>query len=178
MANPFVGQIISVGFNFAPLNWFLCDGTPKPIAQYEVLYNLIGTTYGGDGITTFNVPDLRGRAPLIMGTGKGLSTYVQGQILGAEQITLTTNNLPQHNHPVSLSVSSATTATPAAGTTLGTNVQPLINGFYGPPTGGTLQPLSTATFSTATGGQPHENRQPFLALNYIICWSGVYPSQG
>jgi len=181
MANPFVGQIISVGFNFAPIGWFLCDGSLKDISEYQVLYTLLGTTYGGNGTTTFGLPDLRGRAPLIMGTGKGLSTYVQGQVLGAEQITLTASNLPQHNHPVSLSVGSATTITPAAGTTLGTNVNTALNGFYaaGPATGGTAQPLSNSTFASNTnGGLPHENRQPFLALNYIICWSGLYPSQG
>jgi microcystin-dependent protein len=177
MSTPFVGQIISVGFNFAPVGWFLCDGKPYPISQYEPLYQLLGTFYGGDGVTTFNVPDLRGRTPLCMGTGKGLSTYVQGQVLGSEQITLTANNTPLHTHTVALSVNSATTDTPQTGYTVGTNVQSSINGFYaaGPAT----QPLSGATFRVNTnGGQPHENRQPYLALNYIIAWAGVYPSQG
>ena len=177
MATPFVGQIISVGFNFAPLGWFLCDGSLQDIAGYETLYALLGTTYGGNGTTTFGLPDLRGRAPLSMGTGKGLSTYVQGQMLGVEQVTLTANNTPLHTHPVSLSVNSATTATPATGTTLGTNVQGALTGFYaaGPAT----QPLSAATFRANTnGGLPHENRQPFVVLNYIIAWAGVFPSQG
>jgi microcystin-dependent protein len=176
MAIPFVGQIISVGFNFAPQGWFFCDGKTYPIAEYETLYALLGTTYGGDGVATFGVPDLRGRTPLCMGTGKGLSSYVQGQLLGREEITLTAANTPLHTHTVALSVGSATTATPATGYTVGTNVQGAINGFYA--AGPASQPLSGGTFKANTnGGLPHENRQPYLTLNYIIAWSGVFPSQ-
>ena len=177
MANPFVGQIISVGFNFAPLGWFLCDGSLKPISEYQVLYTLLGTTYGGDGTTTFAVPDLRGRAPLGMGTGRGLSTYVQGQTTGTEQVTLTANNTPLHTHTIAFSANNATDFKPAAGFTVGTNVQPDINGFYAAGPGTT--PLRAGSIATNTnGGLPHENRQPFLVFNYVIAWSGVFPSQG
>jgi microcystin-dependent protein len=175
MANPFVGQIISVGFNFAPIGWFLCDGSVQDIAQYDTLYTLIGTTYGGNGTTTFGLPDLRGRAPLCMGTGTGLSPYVQGQQTGTEQVTLTANNTPLHTHSVSLSVNPATTDTPVTGFTVGTNVQSILNGFYA--AGPANQPLSSATFKpNLNGGAPHENRQSFLVLNYIISWAGIYPS--
>jgi microcystin-dependent protein len=176
MANPFVGQIISVGFNFAPIGWFLCDGSPKPISEYQVLYTLLGTTYGGNGTTTFNVPDLRGRAPLGMGQGRGLSAYVQGTPVGTEQVSLTTNNTPLHNHTIAFSANNATDFKPAAGFTVGTNVQTLINGVYAAGPGTT--PLRAGAISTNTsGGVPHENRQPFVVFNYIISWAGVFPSQ-
>jgi microcystin-dependent protein len=176
MANPFVGQIISVGFDFPPTGWFLCDGALKSIGEYEALYALLGTYYGGDGTTTFALPDLRGRAPVCMGQGKGLSTYVQGQISGVEQVTLTSNNTPLHTHPMTFSANNATDGKPAAGFTVGTNVQTVLNGFFaaGPATtamrNGTLAP-------NMGGGLPHENRQPFLVINYIIAWAGIFPSQ-
>jgi microcystin-dependent protein len=177
MSEPFVGQIISVSFNFPPIGWFLCDGSPKSIAEYTTLFALIGTTYGGDGQTTFAVPDLRGRVPLGAGQGLGLSSYVQGQQLGVEQVTLTSGNTPAHNHTVTFSVSSATDAKPAAGYTAGALAQDNLNGFYAVGPANTA--LRNGTLSANTnGGLPHENRQSFLTLNYIIAWSGVYPSQG
>jgi microcystin-dependent protein len=175
MSEPFVGQIISVGFNFPPLGWLPCDGSLRPISEYETLYALLGTTYGGDGISTFGLPDLRSRTPLCMGQGTGLSNYIQGQLVGTEQVTLTGANMPSHNHPVSLSANDATTITPVGGSTVGNNVQPALNGFYAK--GPVNQPLSSSSFTASTGGLPHENRQPFLALNYVIAWTGVYPSQ-
>src|SRR5271157_4168043 len=98
MAQPFVGQIIAVGFGFTPVGWLPCDGTTRPIAQYEPLYQLIGTTYGGNGTTTFGLPDLRGRAPVHFGRGSGLSTYVLGQISGSESVTMVASQAAAHNH--------------------------------------------------------------------------------
>src|SRR4051812_42298389 len=113
MAEPYLGQIISVGFNFAPLGWHLCDGTALPIAQNDSLFQLLGTTYGGDGISTFNLPNLNGRVPLHFGQGTGLPTnYVQGQIVGTESVTLTGANTPPHSHTISFSKNAATGITP------------------------------------------------------------------
>jgi len=179
MAEPFVGQIISVGFDFAPTGWFLCNGDPKPIAQYEVLYQLIGTTYGGDGISTFNLPNLNGRVPLNSGQGQGLSNYVPGQIQGSESVTLTSVHTPAHNHTVSFSKNAATgiTPKPTSGGPLavGVNAQTLLKGLYAKATG-TIS-LLNGTIQPVVGGQPHENRQQYVVLNYIIAWAGLYPSQ-
>ncbi len=182
MAEPYVGQIISVGFNFAPVGWFPCDGRPLPISQYEVLYTLLGTTYGGDGVTTFNLPNLNGRVPVGAGQGKGLSNYIQGQMLGTESVTLTGSNTPPHTHAIAFSAEPATltspksTATPPAPLAVGANAQTLLNGMYDNKPA-TLA-LKSGTIAPFVGGQPHENRQQFVVLNYIIAWSGVFPSQG
>jgi microcystin-dependent protein len=175
MATPFVGQIISVGFNFAPEGWFLCDGTLKPVDQYTPLFQLLGSTYGGNGTTTFALPDLRGRVPLCMGQGQGLSSYLQGQPTGVEEVTLTAGNTPLHTHSISFSANNVTDAKPSTGFTVGTNIQPAISGFYAP--GPANVGLRGGTITNNAGGVPHENRQPFLVLNYIIAWAGVYPSQ-
>src|SRR5689334_7486790 len=108
MAEPFVGQIISVGFNFAPLGWFPCDGRLLDISQYEALYALLGTTYGGNGQTNFGLPNLNGRVPVGVGQGKGLSNYIQGQTLGTESVTLTGSNTPPHSHAIAFSAEPAT----------------------------------------------------------------------
>jgi microcystin-dependent protein len=180
MATPFVGQIISVGFGFAPIGWFPCDGRLVPIGDYQVLYTLLGTTYGGNGTTTFGVPNLNGRVPLGAGQGKGLSTYVQGQTVGTESVTLTGSNTPSHTHSISFSATPATSVTPKSTTAtplaVGANAQDLLKGFY--HNSNPTIPLMPGTISTFLGGQPHENRQQFLALSYIIAWAGVFPSQG
>src|SRR5262244_2437427 len=98
MADPFLGQVIAVGFNFAPVNWALCNGQLLNISQNDALFNLLGTTFGGDGVNTFGLPDLRGRVPVNQGTGQGLGTYVMGQVGGSESVTLIASNLPQHTH--------------------------------------------------------------------------------
>jgi len=182
MAEPFVGKIISVGFNFAPLGWFPCDGRLLDISQYEALYALLGTTYGGNGQTNFGLPNLNGRVPVGVGQGKGLSNYIQGQTLGTESVTLTGSNTPPHSHAIAFSAEPATltspksTATPPVQLAVGANSQTLLNGMYDNKTAAIA--LKPGTISTFTGGQPHENRQQFVVLNYIIAWSGVFPSQG
>ena len=178
MSQPFIGQIIPVGFNFAPPGWFLCQGQLVSIAEFSVLFNLIGTTYGGDGTTTFGIPNLCGRVPLHHGQGQGLSTYVLGQMVGSESITLLAPNLPTHTHPFRASGTNATSTTPGTGTALsalgaataGTGIS--VFGTGSPST--TLNPKS---ISQAGSSQPHENQQPYQVVNFIIAWAGVFPSQ-
>ena len=176
MATPFVGQIISVGFDFAPLGWFPCDGRPLSISEYQLLYTIIGTTYGGDGVSTFALPNLNGRVPLGTGQGPTLSPYVQGQVAGTESVTLLGNNTPPHTHTINFSASAATGISPkaASGTlAVGTDITKL-KGFYTDKAGTVA--LRPGTITPFVGGQPHENRQQYLVLNYIIAWSGVFPS--
>jgi microcystin-dependent protein len=157
--------------NFPPAGWMFCEGQLLPISEYETLFNLIGTTYGGDGQSTFQLPDLRGRLPLHWGTDPGTGTnFVIGQAAGTEEVTLTTQQIPQHNHLL--------TATNVAGTqpNPGGNIlansqgpQPFIQESPdGNLNGNALQPFG--------GSQPHENRQPFLCISFIISLYGIYPS--
>jgi microcystin-dependent protein len=175
MAQPFVGQILAVGFNFAPNGWFLCQGQLVPIAQYDALYNLIGTTYGGDGTSTFALPNLCGRVVINQGQGPKLSNYLLGQISGSENVTLVANQNGAHSHGLLASSKTGTTITPGATTALAQNDQALADMYS---TAATNTSLAPGSIGPAGGSQPHENRQPFMTLNYIIAWAGVYPSQG
>jgi microcystin-dependent protein len=174
MAQPYVGQIISVGFNFAPVGWHLCDGSLLPISDYDVLYNLLGTTYGGNGTTTFAVPDLRGRAPLCMGQGSGFPNYIQGQIAGSESVTLIANQVGSHSHNLLASTKDGSATNPTSSLALGQNPVQTVP-VYGPSS--TNVSLAASSIGNSTGGIPHENRQPYLAINYIISLFGTYPSQ-
>lgn len=177
MSQPFVGQIIRVGFNFPPSGWARCQGQLVPIDQNPTLFNLIGTTYGGDGQTTFALPDLRGRVALSMGQGPGLSNYVIGQLGGAQTITLTSQQNPQHPHTANV-ITAPGNSQPNSSTVLANE---------GP--GGITQIYTYAAYDAAnqtglsgasiapTGGQPHENRQPALAITWCISLFGIYPSQ-
>lgn len=183
MSEPFVGQIISVGFNFAPIGWLQCNGAIVPISTYDVLYNLLGTTYGGNGQTTFGLPNLNGRVPLGQGQGRGLSSYVMGQQVGTEEVTLVAANTPAHNHTVSFTNLNGTLESPkpvsGANVAMGTNnvSSTGLPGFYVSAGSGTIA-LKGGTITPSGGsGLPHENRQPFVALNYIIAYAGIYPSQ-
>jgi microcystin-dependent protein len=173
---PFVGQIIPVGFNFAPVGWFLCQGQLVPIAQFETLFALIGTTYGGDGISSFGIPDLRGRAPLHQGQGTGLSFYALGQITGTESVTLTAGQVGAHSHAFMASTQTANTVTPGPTTTLG-NATPTGGLFtYDAGTASNTN-LTQASISSTGSSNPHENRQPYLGVNYIIAWAGIFPNR-
>jgi microcystin-dependent protein len=163
--NPYVGMVLPVGFTFAPNGWLSCDGSLQPISQYETLFALIGTTYGGDGQSTFGLPDLRGRTPLHFG-----GNYVQGQLGGLENVTLTINQMPIHNHQVNVnsnnqSSASANNAYVAAG--------PLA--FLKNPNQNVT--LAAASIQPQGGSTPHANLQPYLTLNWIIAWAGIFPSQ-
>ncbi len=173
MATPFIGEIRLFAGNFAPVGWALCDGSLLPIAENEALFNLIGTTYGGNGQTTFGLPDMRGRVPVHQGSGNGLSLRTIGEMGGAEQVTLTPSQLPSHNHVLNATTTPASTANGVAGSLTGAAAS---TNFYGStPGGGALAPQAL----TATGGnQPHNNMAPFLGLNFIISLFGIFPSQG
>lgn len=164
----FVGQVIQVGFNFAPVGWLPCDGNLYNISEYEVLFALIGTTYGGDGVTTFAVPDLRGRMALHQGTG-GSRTYGLGQQYGVESVTLSGQQNPQHRHNIAAQDTAPSTPILSPG---GNFFSASSVGQFGPSgsnvTGNLLSP--------AGGDQSHENRMPSLAIYSIICTAGYYPS--
>jgi microcystin-dependent protein len=170
MSECFVGEVRLVGFNFAPYQWNFCDGTTLSIASNETLYNLIGTTYGGNGQTTFNLPDLRGRIPIHQGTLQGGSNYAMGAIGGAESVTLSGNQIPQHNHPMlcNSAVQGGTASPNNAVLTGGKEV-------YRSSTPGTA--MNPGILTSAGQSQSHENRQPFLAMYWVIALYGVYPTQ-
>jgi len=163
MANPYVGEIRMFGGNFAPAGWMFCQGQLLAISQYETLYNLIGTTYGGDGLSTFGLPDLRGRLPIDVGPG-----FVLAQSGGAETVTLTTNQMPAHSHTVSASTGQ-NSATLPGNSFLATGPD-----IYEQNTPGNT--TMAATISSVGGSQPHDNFQPYLCLSFIISLFGVYPS--
>jgi microcystin-dependent protein len=189
MSEGYVGQIILVGFNYAPVGWAFCNGQLLQIADYEALFNLIGTTYGGDGETTFALPDLRGRIPVGPGPGPGLQNYLLGETGGAETITLTMQQLAAHTHAGS---SSAFTATTRCKSGPGNQRTPGGNVHAGEAAGATLPYSSAAanaamsanavgvsgpvTAASVGGNQPHDYLQPYLSLNFCIALFGVYPS--
>jgi microcystin-dependent protein len=175
MGQPYVGQVIAVGFNFAPVNWLLCNGQLLPISEYEVLFTLIGTTYGGNGTTTFGLPDLRGRSPVDAGQGLGLSNYVMGQMSGSESVTLNANQVGAHTHALRVSALPASSSVPANTLVMAQAQAQAVNLFAPPPP--TTALAGSAIGSTPPGNQPHENRQPFNTVNYIICAFGIFPSQ-
>lgn len=172
MSSPYVGEIRMFGGNFAPVGWMFCSGQTLPISENEVLFNLIGTTYGGDGQETFNLPDLQSRVPRHMGTGPGLSTCTIGEASGVESVTLSVQQIPVHNHPLLGSSGGATTQDPQDQVLA--NSAPTI--YFNLPDN--PAPLKPAAVSPTGGSQPHENVQPYLTINYIISLFGVFPSQG
>ena len=187
MSNPFIGQVEIFGGNFAPRQWAFCQGQLLPVAQNTALFSILGTTYGGDGRTTFGLPDLRGRVAIHPGTGTGLPTYRLGQKGGTPYVTLTQNQLPTHSHAggqLNASAGAADTTSPAG------------NSLAMPPSSGNLykaSPIPPASDVPPTdvmhtdsvggpvgavgGGQSHENRSPYLAMNFIIAIQGVFPSR-
>lgn len=178
MTQPYVGEIRMFGGNFAPMSWAMCDGQLLQISSNDTLYNLIGTTYGGDGINTFGLPDLRGRVPTHWGTSAGV-TYAMGQPAGVEAVTLISQQMPAHTHPMFASNNTATLGTPAA-TSMLSNQGPTGTGInaYIPYNGTNEQIALNAASTTPVGGnQPHENMQPYLGVNFIIALYGIYPSQ-
>jgi microcystin-dependent protein len=179
MSEPFLGQIMLVGFNFAPQGWAFCNGQLLSIAQNTALFSLLGTTYGGNGTTTFALPDLRGRAAVGFGQGPGLSPYTQGESTGTETVTLTVGQIPAHSHLVAANAASASVLSPS-GADLAQGVdsgrQP-VNTYSTPPITAPVT-LDPATVQPSGGSRPHENIQPVLALNYIIALQGIFPSRG
>lgn len=178
---PLVGQIILVGFNFAPRGWFLCQGQLVPIDQYQALYTLIGTIYGGDGTSTFALPDLRGRVPTHQGQLSGGSFYTMGQKFGTEQVSLISNQIGAHSHQLKTSSKAAPAGsgiTPDNTTALGVSTSGTPgSGIFVYGTGAPNTTLNPASIGSSGNSQPHENRQPYLAFNYIIAWEGIFPSR-
>ena len=174
MSTPYIGEIRMFGFGRTPNGWQACDGSLLAISQYDALFALIGTTYGGDGQTTFAVPDLRGRLPIHQGQGPGLSNYVIGQRAGTETVTVLPTQMPAHTHTLVVTSSAGSTVTP------GNTVLPgSVSGdtFYASDvTGATALPMSTQSTSLAGGSQPHENCMPTLTVQYCIATFGIFPS--
>lgn len=168
---PFIGEIMLVGYNFCPRGWAEADGRLLPIQQYTALFSLVGTTFGGNGQTNFALPDLRGRVPVGVGTGPGLSANRLGQSGGSETNTLTVGNLPPHSH--TLGASSAAGTTGAPGGNLPANAGR--ESIYG--TGTPDAPMSGAAIGNTGGGQAVNNMPPYLVMRYCIALEGLYPSR-
>jgi microcystin-dependent protein len=171
MANPFLGEIKIVGFSFAPVGWALCNGALMSIAQAEALFQLLGTIYGGDGISTFALPDFRGRIPIHMGQGTGLSPYAIGGMAGSENVTLQPAQLPSHHHGLQATQDAAATAIPSPDALLGVTAVPTY--FPGPATAA----MSAQSIGLTGKSLPHDNTMPFVCLNFIIALEGIFPSR-
>jgi len=170
-SQPYVGEMMMVGFNFAPVDWAFCEGQLLSIAQNSVLFQLIGTTYGGDGQTTYGLPDLRGRVPVGMGQGSGLSSYFLGQNGGVENVTLNVSQLPSHAHVINPAASSGEQTTNRPD-----NAFPAVGGYYGTTTNVSFA-MGAPTLAATGGGLSHNNIQPVLGINWIISLFGIFPSQ-
>ncbi len=168
MSEPFLAEIRIVGFNFAPRGWAFCDGQILPINQNQSLYSLLGTTYGGDGRTSFALPDLRSRTPIHKGDGRQL-----GQKSGAETVTLTAAQIPAHTHAVKASSTPADNNRPT-GRVLGAATG---GDVYRDPEAATATALRSGTVTNAGGGQAHENMQPYLTVGFVIALQGLFPSR-
>ncbi len=166
MAQPYVGEIRMFAGNFAPAGWMFCEGQLLPISEYETLFNLIGTTYGGDGQSTFALPDLRGRIPLHQGNG-----FTLAETGGVETVTLTVSQIPAHTHPLIASSSTGNQLIPGGNLVAASfNVTPYINDV---PTAN----MNPGAIGSTGGSQPHDNFQPYLCVDFIISLFGIFPSQ-
>jgi microcystin-dependent protein len=170
MADPFVAEIRAFPFNFAPKGWAWCDGQLLPISQNTALFSLLGTTYGGDGKSTFALPDLQGAAPMHPGQGPGLSLYDLGQQGGSDTVTLLESEIPSHGHALRVSGEEADLRAPGPQRVLAT---PAHSAFVQP--GGPVVAMSPHALSVAGGGQPHNNLMPYLTFYFCIALQGVFP---
>jgi len=171
MSDPFVGEIRMFAGSFAPTSWALCDGQTLLISQNESLFSLFGTTYGGDGRTTFSLPDLRGRLPIHAGSGPGLTPRSIGQKSGSERVVLNTNGMPTHDHPIQASIDIADQAAPAGNVTAQPSAADLY--FAADPT----VPLAVTAVTATGGSQEHTNVMPFLCVSFIVALFGIFPSR-
>jgi len=178
--DPFIGEIVMFAGNFAPRAWAFCEGQLLPINSNQALFSILGTTYGGDGRTTFGLPDLRGRAPIHPGTGPGLGTYRLGQRVGTENVSLTAQQMPQHTHTGTVNVGDDNgDSNKAKGNVFGQNVGTLVNVYSDNPayTEGNKMHAGVLSVDNSGGNQEHTNIPPRLGINYIICLQGVFPSR-
>lgn len=166
MSEPFIGEIQIFGFNFSPRGWAFCNGATLPIAQNTALFSLLGVTYGGNGQTTFQLPNLAARTPIGQGQGPGLTPRASGEVTGAPSVTLTVGQLPAHSHPQAVHTANANTGTPSSAVTPAVTT----SAAYGSAAS------MVAMNDSVGGGQPHPNEQPYLGLNFCIALQGVYPS--
>ena len=166
MGTPFLGEIKIISWNFAPKGWAFCNGQFLPINQNQALFSLLGTMYGGNGQTTFALPDFRGKVPVHVGDG-----FTQGEVGGSSSVTISSQTMPQHLHFVNVTNNDATSPNPANDVIISKSVAQ----SYGP--GSNLSPMAATTIGNVGGSQPHENRQPFLVLNFIVALQGVFPSR-
>ena len=171
MSLAFLGTIRLVGFNFAPVDWALCHGQLLPISQNTALFALVGTYFGGDGVQTFALPDLRGRVAISQGQGPGLSNYTQGQPGGVETVTVSSAQVPTHTHTL-MAAANVTAPNPGPGLALGTPAAAVRIYGAGSPTA-----LASGSILPFGAAGAHENRDPYLGLNYIIALAGIFPSQ-
>ena len=171
MSNPFIGEIRMFGGNFAPAGWAFCSGQLMPISENDTLFNLIGTTYGGDGQETFAMPDLQGRIPIHMGTSSEGINYVIGEKAGVESVTLTTGQIPAHTHPLVGTTGAATAGDPSNFVFNETATTEIYTPF--PP----AVQMNANSVGTAGGSQPHDNMMPFLVVSFIISLFGIFPTQ-
>jgi microcystin-dependent protein len=184
MSEFYIGQVVLFAGNFAPVGWVLCDGTLLQISQYDALYSILGTTYGGDGQSTFGVPDLRGAVPVSAGQGRSRSNYVLGQTAGSESVTLTSSQMPGHTHAVVPSAAVNVSSQAGDQTSPGNNFFAKTTIALYNATGGAGNTLNAAvaTYTTslqpAGGSQPLPTMSPYLVMNYCMCTEGIYPPQG
>ena len=181
MADPFLGEIRAFGFYFAPVNWAMCLGQLMPLQQNTALFSIIGIQFGGNGTSNFGLPNLQGQAPMGTGTGQGLTPRAVGDAVGAASVSLQPNNMPPHNHAIAVQTANATATSPERGVLAqGVNGSgPRAPQVFAYAAGAPTVPqgaLAANALSPFTGGnQPHNNRQPYLALNFCICLSGEFP---
>ena len=173
---PFVGEMFIFGCNFAPLGYALCQGQLLSISSNTALFSLLGTTYGGNGVTTFGLPDLRGRAAMHVGQGPGLSPYSLGQVSGTNTVTLTANQMPVHTHAVQSNNGDGTLNSPVNNVFAGPGADRDLY-WYDPALAGTTVNMNVAAVSAAGSNQPHNNMMPYLGLNFCIATTGIYPSR-
>lgn len=172
MSEPFLAEIRIMGFNFAPRGWAFCDGQILPINQNQSLYSLLGTTYGGDGQTSFALPDFRGRTPIHTGQPAGGSNHTLGQKGGEETHTLSNSEMPQHSHSINASQGMAVSNDPT-----GQHWGKARERIYAEYNTTSATPMHNGVISTVGGGQAHENMQPFIVMNYCIALQGLFPSR-
>jgi microcystin-dependent protein len=180
MSEQYLGQIVMLGFDFAPLNTALCDGQLLPISQYTALFQLLGTTYGGDGTSTFALPNLQGNVPVHQGQGSGLSNYPIGRTGGASTVTLNSSQLPSHSHGFSVSTSTATNASPFSGVMPAQPTAPGASAYAVSQTGyPSLAAQTMNSLVTAGSSLPHNNMMPTLFITFaIVVLGGIFPSEG
>ena len=177
MSEPFIGQIVMFGGNFAPRNWAFCDGALLPISQNTALFSILGTTYGGDGRTTFALPDLRGRIPMHPGNGPGLTSRRLGEKGGVENVTLTTNEIPSHSHGATANAVAPAGNSNDANNNFWADDAGVSSGTYHTGPANTTMNADAVQIAPAGGNQAHANVQPYQCVNFIICLYGIFPSR-